>query len=164
MATKARLKLNTKKLYASDGRAVQELLKLATLLYRWVGAPNVETLVSDKLRIIAIREIYHSDDCLCCVMRKRSGFDAVWFVDFSYDNCSRSVGQSHSAKSGRALQHWAARLHNYYWFWNGFVINWFLRALHIFIVIANNNILLRLGPQTRLKLKLTPTIHLPKSR
>jgi clusterin-associated protein 1 len=33
MATKARLKLNTKKLYASDGRAVQELLKLATLLY-----------------------------------------------------------------------------------------------------------------------------------
>jgi clusterin-associated protein 1 len=34
MATKARLKLNTKKLYASDGRAVQELLKLATLLYR----------------------------------------------------------------------------------------------------------------------------------
>ncbi len=34
MATKARLKLNTKKLYASDGRAVQELLKLATLLYK----------------------------------------------------------------------------------------------------------------------------------
>jgi Clusterin-associated protein-1 len=36
MATKARLKLNTKKLYASDGRAVQELLKLATLLNRLV--------------------------------------------------------------------------------------------------------------------------------
>jgi clusterin-associated protein 1 len=34
MAAKARLKLNTKKLYASDGRAVQELLKLATILYR----------------------------------------------------------------------------------------------------------------------------------
>lgn len=34
MATQARLKLNTKKLYASDGRAVQELLKLATMLYR----------------------------------------------------------------------------------------------------------------------------------
>lgn len=32
MAAKARLKLNTKKLYASDGRAVQELLKLATVL------------------------------------------------------------------------------------------------------------------------------------
>lgn len=36
LATKARLKLNTKKLYASDGRAVQELLKLATLLYKSV--------------------------------------------------------------------------------------------------------------------------------
>lgn len=34
MATKARLKLSTRKLYASDGRAVQEMLKLATLLYR----------------------------------------------------------------------------------------------------------------------------------
>jgi len=32
LSVKARLKLNTKKLYASDGRAVQELLKLATLL------------------------------------------------------------------------------------------------------------------------------------
>jgi clusterin-associated protein 1 len=34
MATKARLKLNTKKLYASDGRAVQEMLKFASLLYK----------------------------------------------------------------------------------------------------------------------------------
>lgn len=35
MASKARLKLNTKKLYASDGRAVQELLKLATILNKY---------------------------------------------------------------------------------------------------------------------------------
>jgi len=34
LASKARLKLNTKKFYASDGKAVQELLKLATLLYK----------------------------------------------------------------------------------------------------------------------------------
>jgi clusterin-associated protein 1 len=34
MAAKARMKLNTKKLYASDGRAVQELLKIASLLYK----------------------------------------------------------------------------------------------------------------------------------
>jgi clusterin-associated protein 1 len=34
LANKARLKLNTKKLYSSDGKAVQELLKLATLLYQ----------------------------------------------------------------------------------------------------------------------------------
>lgn len=32
MASRARLKLNTKKLYASDGRAVQELLKVAVVL------------------------------------------------------------------------------------------------------------------------------------
>lgn len=32
MAAKARIKLNTKKLYASDGRAVQELLKIAVVL------------------------------------------------------------------------------------------------------------------------------------
>lgn len=40
MAAKARLKLNTKKLYASDGRAVQELLKLATLLYKASSTVN----------------------------------------------------------------------------------------------------------------------------
>ena len=34
MATKARLKLNTKKLYASDGHAVREMLKIATLLIK----------------------------------------------------------------------------------------------------------------------------------
>ena len=33
LVSKARLKLNTRKLYASDGKAVQELLKFATLLY-----------------------------------------------------------------------------------------------------------------------------------
>lgn len=54
MATKARLKLNTKKLYASDGRAVQELLKLATLLYKYVMllnfySFNIESLVNPHL-------------------------------------------------------------------------------------------------------------------
>ena len=33
LVSKARLKLNTRKLYASDGKAVQELLKFAILLY-----------------------------------------------------------------------------------------------------------------------------------
>jgi hypothetical protein len=32
--TKAGIKLNTKKLYAADGRAVQELLKVANVLYK----------------------------------------------------------------------------------------------------------------------------------
>lgn len=44
MATKARLKLNTKKLYASDGRAVQELLKLATLLFKYDQPTCVDIL------------------------------------------------------------------------------------------------------------------------
>ena len=34
MLTKARLKLNIKRLYAADGRAVRELLKVASLLYK----------------------------------------------------------------------------------------------------------------------------------
>ena len=36
MSSKARLKLNTKKLYAADGRSVQEMLKISSLLYRYV--------------------------------------------------------------------------------------------------------------------------------
>ena len=34
MLTKARMKLNIKKLYAADGNAVKELLKVASLLYK----------------------------------------------------------------------------------------------------------------------------------
>lgn len=34
LASKTKIKLNTKKLYSADGRAVQELLKIATFLYR----------------------------------------------------------------------------------------------------------------------------------
>ena len=37
MAAKARIKLNTKKIYAADGRAVQELLKVASVLSRCVA-------------------------------------------------------------------------------------------------------------------------------
>ena len=44
--TKARVKLNTKRLYAADGYAVKELLKVASLLYdvRW-GAGFVTAVV-----------------------------------------------------------------------------------------------------------------------
>ena len=34
MASKAKIKLNIKRLYAADGRAVKELLKVAEMLYR----------------------------------------------------------------------------------------------------------------------------------
>lgn len=41
-ATKTRIKLNTKKLYASDGQAVQEILKVATILYKAYNQPPSE--------------------------------------------------------------------------------------------------------------------------
>ena len=47
MAVKARLKLNTKKLYASDGRAVQEMLKIATLLYKASTSVNSTKSMDD---------------------------------------------------------------------------------------------------------------------
>jgi hypothetical protein len=34
MLTKARMKLNIKRLYSADGNAVRELLKIASLLYQ----------------------------------------------------------------------------------------------------------------------------------
>jgi clusterin-associated protein 1 len=58
LASKARLKLNTKKLYASDGRAVQELLKLATLLYKATkmsSAPLDDDLVPPPIKILDVK-------------------------------------------------------------------------------------------------------------
>jgi clusterin-associated protein 1 len=54
MAAKARLKLNTKKLYASDGKAVQELLKFATLLFKASRASSkslAEELIPPPIKI-----------------------------------------------------------------------------------------------------------------
>ncbi|NWI86795.1 CLUA1 protein, partial [Pitta sordida] len=42
MATKAHLKLNTKKLYQADGYAVKELLKVTSVLYRAMNTKGVE--------------------------------------------------------------------------------------------------------------------------
>lgn len=41
-ASKARIKLNTKKLYQADGYAVQELLKIATILYKAYFSKGME--------------------------------------------------------------------------------------------------------------------------
>lgn len=57
LAAKARMKLNTKKLYASDGRAVQEMLKLATLLYKATRCTNRETLDDTPPPPIKIQEV-----------------------------------------------------------------------------------------------------------
>lgn len=41
-ATKARIKLNPKKLYQSDGEAVQEILKIVTVLYKASNSKGIE--------------------------------------------------------------------------------------------------------------------------
>ena len=38
MAAKAKIKLNAKRLYAADGHAVKELLKISTMLYRCISS------------------------------------------------------------------------------------------------------------------------------
>lgn len=45
MATKAKIKLNTKRLYAADGRAVKELLKIAEMLY---SASRANTVTEEE--------------------------------------------------------------------------------------------------------------------
>ena len=58
LLNKARIKLNTKKLYASDGRAVQELLKLATLLYKATkssSAPLKDEAIPPPIKIQDIK-------------------------------------------------------------------------------------------------------------
>lgn len=47
--TKARMKLNLKKLYAADGSAVRELLKLAALLYKATQTANSIDEVCNRL-------------------------------------------------------------------------------------------------------------------
>lgn len=59
MATKARLKLNTKKLYASDGRAVQEMLKFASLLYtanKYSKGPINEDTTPPPIKIQEVKQ------------------------------------------------------------------------------------------------------------
>ncbi len=46
MLTKARMKLNIKKLYSADGNAVRELLKVASLLYKATEKAAVDEEVS----------------------------------------------------------------------------------------------------------------------
>lgn len=48
MAAKARIKLNTKKIYAADGRAVQELLKIASVLSRCTFALRALSLLAQS--------------------------------------------------------------------------------------------------------------------
>ncbi len=57
MAAKARVKLNTKKLYASDGRAVQEMIKIASLLYRANRSTVVAAVEDSPPAAIKVQEV-----------------------------------------------------------------------------------------------------------
>ncbi|XP_032087124.1 clusterin-associated protein 1 isoform X2 [Thamnophis elegans] len=48
MATKAHIKLNTKKLYQADGYAVKELLKITTVLYNAMKSKGMETTATGE--------------------------------------------------------------------------------------------------------------------
>ena len=54
MLTKARMKLNIKKIYAADGVAVRELLKVASLLYKATEKATNEDEVSWLNNIIGL--------------------------------------------------------------------------------------------------------------
>ena len=49
-ATKAHLKLNTKKLYSADGYAVKELLKVASILYSAMRTNQLSKVVGGRER------------------------------------------------------------------------------------------------------------------
>ena len=58
MATKAHIKLNTKKLYQADGYAVREVLKVAALLYEAMKkAPSEST--NENAALIAAPSVLH---------------------------------------------------------------------------------------------------------
>ena len=61
-ATKAHVKLNTKKLYSADGYAVKELLKIASLLYTAMRA-NVADRVSLEFDVFTLTDICWVEDC-----------------------------------------------------------------------------------------------------
>jgi clusterin-associated protein 1 len=77
MASKARLKLSTKKLYASDGRAVQELLKLATLLYRCGTVQQVHTFFRSVNHVIVSFEMLNFRLCFTNNRANRSASTRV---------------------------------------------------------------------------------------
>jgi clusterin-associated protein 1 len=118
MATKARLKLNTKKLYASDGRAVQELLKLATLLYRAIKSthtqlntdePPPQIKVSDvKAARLLASEITHSGTKVYDLLAdeavgRQDRARAIRFLDQAASSTDGSREQAYVERSIREL-------------------------------------------------------------
>lgn len=66
--TKARMKLNLKRLYAADGAAVKELLKLAELLYKATQTANSTEEVRCMLQATAACFRQQHGTCLALVI------------------------------------------------------------------------------------------------
>jgi clusterin-associated protein 1 len=63
LLTKARLRLNIKRLYAADGSAVAELLKLAELLHKATRAAGSENNVSARVGKVPRSSCNRRHDC-----------------------------------------------------------------------------------------------------
>ena len=64
-ATKAHIKLNTKRLYGADGLAVKEMLKITTVLYQAAMKKNksgevIEFVIRNLLLIYNLLNLLHS--------------------------------------------------------------------------------------------------------
>lgn len=63
-ATKAGIKLNTKRLYQADGYAVKELLKITSVLYQALQADPEKEIEEDE-NVVNLRDFDISDKVVC---------------------------------------------------------------------------------------------------
>ena len=85
----ARIKLNIKRLYAADGRAVKELLKLANLLHR----ASLQAQVAPEVRT----------DATLCMILWRALMNGLYECSFADADCFR-----HDDTSGIVCRIWHA--------------------------------------------------------
>jgi hypothetical protein len=101
--TKAGIKLNTKKLYAADGRAVQELLKVASVLYKATqsGKSNHCTQASpvsrDDVYSIMCRRYFCLSACFYVLDNEIANFSSLclvrsWSMYFDYSTYQLVLG------------------------------------------------------------------------
>ncbi|KAH8052209.1 hypothetical protein JL722_10309 [Aureococcus anophagefferens] len=98
LASKAKIKLNTKRLYAADGRAVKELLKVATMLYN-ASKANEEAAKEDPLREITDKGARLYDLLGKEKDVKQDRQSALNFLDTISSNLDSTVEHGHIQKS-----------------------------------------------------------------
>lgn len=82
---KARLKLNIKRLYAADGRAVQELLKVTDLLFAASQRANTDA---------EVRSLWVPSDCWCLMAMSEHGW---WYLEM----CQLAACEYRTSREGR---------------------------------------------------------------